>query len=118
MGLAKRIGCVVLTASFLSGCTMLGTYMSPQNPAPSYNINGHVVRVSYVSLTPNFFETHPQIHNYRIGPYDILSVIVWNHPNLTTPTTQMATPRSTGFLVDSQGNMSFPFAGTFHVAGL
>ncbi|WP_175925241.1 polysaccharide biosynthesis/export family protein [Burkholderia cepacia] len=61
---------------------------------------------------------------YRIGPGDVLQITVWDHPELAAsqgPAPQNA-PRAadpaSGFVVDPKGNLSFPFAGTVHVAGL
>jgi len=103
----------------LPGCTMLGTYMNPQDPTPEYSINGHPYRANLVQLTPTWLLQNEMMPPaYRVGPYDILNVIVWNHPELTTPTTQMSSPGQSGLLVSSQGTVSFPFAGTFKVSGL
>ncbi|EKD92428.1 MAG: hypothetical protein ACD_29C00012G0002 [uncultured bacterium] len=103
---------------FLSGCTLLGTYMSPQNPAPAYYLNGKKVQVDYVKLTPTWIAYHNATPVYRVGPYDILNVIVWDHPELTTITTQLSGASQSGFLVSAQGTIAFPFAGTFKVSGL
>lgn len=61
---------------------------------------------------------------YRIGPGDVLQVTVWDHPELAASqgSAPQNTPRAAdpaaGFVVDPRGNLSFPFAGTLHVAGL
>lgn len=108
----------IISVLLLSGCTMLGTYMNPQQPASTYNIQGHLVRVRYVELTPDWILSHRTIPTYRVGPYDVLNVIIWDHPELTTITTQLSGADASGFLVSDQGTISFPFAGTFKVAGL
>ena len=55
---------------------------------------------------------------YRIGPGDIVNITVWNHPELTIPAgTQAQNTTFDGQLVASNGDMYYPFAGTFHVAG-
>lgn len=110
---------LLLIMSALPGCTLLGTYMSPQNPAPQYVVNGHVVKTRWVELNPTWVVQHDEPPSpYRIGSYDILNVIVWQHAGLTTPTTQLSSPTQSGFLVSSQGTISFPLAGTVKVAGL
>jgi polysaccharide export outer membrane protein len=67
---------------------------------------------------------------YSIGPGDILSIVVWDHPELAgggmaaaaaaadagTASASTATPA--GFVVDHQGRIQFPFAGLFPVEGL
>ena len=113
----KRIF-ILLTVLLLSSCSMLGNYMDPQNPAPEYYINGQLVKVSYVPLTPTWIIQHNTIPTYRVGPYDILNIIVWDHPELTTITTQLSSAAQSGFLVSDQGTIAFPFAGTVFVSGL
>lgn len=57
-------------------------------------------------------------YRYRIGPGDVISVIVWDHPELTIPTGQFATPENAGRLVSQDGTMYYPNVGVFNVAGL
>lgn len=64
---------------------------------------------------------------YTIGRGDILSIVVWDHPELggtvVTPATGAAelstngAPPS-GFVVDSEGRIQFPFAGALKIDGL
>ncbi|WP_236655003.1 polysaccharide biosynthesis/export family protein [Burkholderia pyrrocinia] len=61
---------------------------------------------------------------YRIGPGDVLQITVWDHPELAAAqgaATQNA-PRAAdpvaGFVVDQNGDLSFPFAGKVPVGGL
>ncbi|WP_244100224.1 polysaccharide biosynthesis/export family protein, partial [Burkholderia anthina] len=55
-------------------------------------------------------------HPYTIGPGDVLGIIVWDHPELNLPTTQMtgggaggdgvgASSVATGYTVDANGNV-------------
>jgi polysaccharide export outer membrane protein len=70
---------------------------------------------------------------YAIGPGDILSIVVWDHPelagagmsaaataadnaNAATVNANSSTPP--GFVVDHQGRIQFPFAGMLKVEGL
>lgn len=70
---------------------------------------------------------------YRIGASDILSVIVWDHPELVMPnltydigSTGGAQPQSVGmasqsvpgYAVSTDGYIQFPYVGQFKVAGL
>ncbi|WP_245844713.1 polysaccharide biosynthesis/export family protein [Noviherbaspirillum humi] len=70
---------------------------------------------------------------YKIGTGDVLSVVVWDHPELSnTATTAMGVVAGTGadasntatnappagFIVDHEGVIQFPYAGTLKVAGL
>ena len=68
---------------------------------------------------------------YRIGPADVLSVIVWDHPELVLPSLSYALvsansssavtglPQQTipGYVVDEDGNIQFPYVGLFKVSG-
>lgn len=63
---------------------------------------------------------------YRVGPGDILNIVVWNHPELAlTPagsaTTSIVTgvnELGNGYNVGPDGTIQFPFAGLVKVAGL
>ncbi|QEZ44070.1 polysaccharide biosynthesis/export family protein [Cupriavidus oxalaticus] len=66
---------------------------------------------------------------YRIGPGDIISVVVWDHPELVFPTQTYSVgaafeiPQSTGgsnvpgYVVSATGDIQFPYAGVMKVAG-
>ncbi len=91
------------TLLLLTACTVPGTYFS----------QGSVLH-RVVPLTASPQSTQP----YKVGPYDILNIIVWDHPELTTPATQNANPRESGILVNADGDIYFPFVGKLHVAEL
>ena len=63
---------------------------------------------------------------YRVGPGDILNIVVWNHPELAlTPAGSSTTAIVTGvnelgngYNVGPDGNIQFPFTGLVQVAGL
>ena len=73
-------------------------------------------------------------YDYTVGPSDILNIIVWDHPELTTPAllsqtatnvtglttvgTTQATDTVSGTLINAKGNIFFPYAGNLHVAGM
>jgi len=66
---------------------------------------------------------------YRIGAGDIISVVVWDHPEMVFPTqtytsaASIEVPASTGganvpgYVVSPQGDIQFPYAGVLKVAG-
>ncbi|OGT36740.1 MAG: hypothetical protein A3F12_00455 [Gammaproteobacteria bacterium RIFCSPHIGHO2_12_FULL_38_14] len=118
MGYAKLKWIFIsLAIALLSGCSALGTYMSASNPKSTYDFRGHTITTRLVDITPDWVADHTEIPVYRVGVYDILNIIVWNHPELTTVSTQMSSPSQSGLLVSADGTIAFPFAGTFKVAG-
>ncbi|MGV2907809.1 polysaccharide biosynthesis/export family protein, partial [Achromobacter sp. AGC25] len=71
------------------------------------------------------------VEPYRIGPGDILSIVVWDHPELVLPTQTYAIGTGVtelvmgdtasgipGYTVSSSGYIQFPYTGLLKVAGL
>ncbi len=59
-------------------------------------------------------DTLPELE-YRIGPLDMVQVVVWEHPELTSP---MGQYQSAGQKVTTDGKLFYPYAGELQVAGL
>lgn len=55
---------------------------------------------------------------YRIGPQDVLSIIVWGHPELTIPTGGQRPAEVDGHRVSSDGTIFYPYVGEIEVNGL
>jgi polysaccharide export outer membrane protein len=64
---------------------------------------------------------------YTIDSGDILSIVVWDHPELggtvvtqASGATEMTSPGAppSGFVIDHEGRIQFPFAGVLKLAGL
>jgi len=60
----------------------------------------------------------PARWNYLVAPGDILSVLVYNHPELTMPAGPERSATETGFRVQSDGTFFYPFVGQVQAAGL
>ncbi len=56
-------------------------------------------------------------YEYKIAPHDVLSVIVWGHPELTIPAGEFRSAEATGHPVTADGKMFYPHVGVIDVAG-
>lgn len=54
---------------------------------------------------------------YEVGPGDILSVIVFDHPDLTLPAGPQRSASESGFQVGSDGTINYPFIGSVEAKG-
>lgn len=54
---------------------------------------------------------------YRIGPGDVLQIVVWEHPELSIPAGSQQQTEANGRLVYPDGSLFFPYVGTIQVAG-
>ncbi len=128
-----------LAAAFLlNGCAAApGMYLGASAPDDgsvdtSAVVNG--LRVHLQSLTPQTASgyaragravqklpdalTQYRPETYRLGVGDVVSVTVWEHPELTSPLGQYRSDLATGQMVDDAGNIFYPYAGTLPAKGL
>ena len=76
------------------------------------------------SLTPENLDTAPtwiqsaaEEYEYQIGVGDILSIVVWDHPELTAPFGSFNNVKDQGNVVREDGSIFYPFVGDLAVEG-
>ena len=119
----------ILLAATLAGCALApGMKMSE----PAEIDDGVVIRVQPLTLdllnrldaareqqvreVAEEFAVRQQ--GYVIGSGDVLQIIVWDHPALTTPAGQVRDAETSGQQVGEDGYVYYPYVGMINGAGL
>ena len=125
---------------FISACSVPGTYMTGNSLQSSQKyVKGKLLRSSIIPIDLNLMRTKTGRKNfqpplYRIGAHDALSIVVWEHPELSVSVSTYTTSQTAdinGFnsyqqnnsqgssiVVDGKGYVFFPFIGKIRVIGL
>ena len=69
---------------------------------------------AYGDLAELFVDSMPAL-DYKIGPLDVVQIVVWEHPELTSP---MGQYQPAGQKVTTAGTLFYPYAGEIEVAGM
>ena len=142
---ARRIThpCALLLPALLGGCAAMAPGMHfdhGQVPSAPVATQNPVIK----PITPQLVQEERRLRDkqsldnlsalratsrpYTIDSGDVLSIVVWDHPELTNSqaagyaadsaeaTPAAATPA--GFVVDHRGNVQFPYAGMLKLAGM
>lgn len=135
MTFTRRIFILVLITILASCSTVPGSHIS-QNlfKVPFHDSNGNEkAQVNIIKITPSVvshtdfrlernlpalpkFET-TESYDYRIGVGDVLSIIVWDHPELTAPFGSFNNAQEQGNVVREDGSIFYPFVGRLLVEG-
>jgi len=157
--LLTRGGGVALLAALVAGCASVSPGMhfnsraghgsSSGSSADSASAAGSTANAVYKPITPQLVKAEREAREkqvtqdiskllgkpvpYAIDSGDVLSIVVWDHPELTnsamvatgmpggtgadTSNSVTAAPPA-GFIVDQDGMIQFPYAGALKVSGL
>lgn len=128
----------------LTGCSVPGTYMAGGVSTCSVKdklLHSTLIPVNGCSVQNGYLRDELcNNYQYHIGSYDILNIVVWNHPELGlgnatsavsstsytslqslagsgSPIFSQSNSQIGGIFVDACGNIMFPLIGQVHVVG-
>lgn len=123
--------CLLLLAALLVSCNTPGTFLTPRDALKPLRVPSGLAYPEFIPITPGLFACDRDSYVYRVGAKDILTVIVWNHPELTIPSMVTTSENvnvftnfnvfnnnTPGILVDENGEIFFPLAGQIKVSQL
>lgn len=126
MPVRNILGCLILTA-LLAACTE-GHVDFPVKAEAQAKLPEDitVVRLSSANIASHARPSvvpasqvvpDPQVWNYKVGVGDILSIDVFDHPELTLPAGPQRSAAESGFRVQADGTFFYPFVGQVTALG-
>lgn len=127
---------IALSLLVLSGCSIIpGSHMEGVDVEPETstleqdlsNINISVIDSSLISRLKDSQQAYSQAkrytpvvtdtYDYVLGIGDVLSIGVWDHPELTIPAAVQRTAEFDGFRIQSDGTITYAYAANVQAAG-
>lgn len=119
----------ISVAALLAGCSALQDTSFPVNAEGQAAFETEATEI--VRLSPSNIERFknggahtetnppatPKDLSYRMGPGDVLRIIVWDHPELMSPGASKEGGGYLGLTVRSDGTIFFPYAGVLKAEG-
>lgn len=131
--MAKITLLLFVSSLWLSGCAMSpGMHLTEGDFEKQSGYDEVVPDVALIPITNKMIQAQyaPQtsqanselsfysaVSHYKIGPQDILNIIVWEHPELTIPTGGQRTAQEDGHRVSADGTIFYPYVGVVQVSG-
>lgn len=115
---------VSICVTAIGGCSLSPGFRMNAGAEPSVPA-APPVAVRPIDLALVSAQTRPVIppppaspyQRYRIGPRDILTITVWDHPELTIPAGEFRSAEAAGYRVGEDGTLFFPYVGVLAAAG-
>ncbi|RJE75712.1 polysaccharide biosynthesis protein [Pseudoalteromonas sp. MSK9-3] len=121
-------GCNIIPGSHFEGLSGGQDYNNAQQELEHVNvkmIDSHLIRTQKENLQQSALATQKLPsqgvdvtgYEYKLGIGDVLSVGVWDHPELTIPAAVQRTAEFDGFRVQADGSLNFAYAPGIKAAG-
>jgi len=119
---------VIFLAVFINGCAFSpGMTMVHAPETPNVKIVPITPKLIYNQELRQQSEVNEEVikkrendiknYQYKIGPRDVLSITVWDHPELTIPAGEFRSAETAGTLVAEDGTIFYPYIGVVSVEG-